>query len=224
MTTLALIIMAKEPAVGQTKTRLCPPLTPTQAAALYQAMLKDTIQLAAGLERVQLGIAVTPPSATASFQSIVPAQTVLLPIAGTDIGDCLNQTLTHLLASGYSQVMAINSDGPTLPLAYLCQAIDALKKANVDVVLGPSEDGGYYLIGSKQPQPGLFENIAWSTEQVTAQTLARAEALGLNVALLPSWYDVDTAADLDRLRAELDELPPEALVHTRRFFARQAST
>jgi rSAM/selenodomain-associated transferase 1 len=213
-----LVIMAKEPAVGHTKTRLCPPLTPTEAAALYEAMLRDTIGLVAGLEGVRLAIAVTPPEATDSFRRISPPDAILLPVAGADIGDCLNKVLGRLLADGYSQAIALNSDGPTLPAIYLQQAIGRLD--SVDVVLGPSEDGGYYLIGLKEPRPELFREIEWSSERVTAQTLARAEAMGLSVALLPSWYDVDTATDLDRLRAELATLPAEALPHTRRFFNR----
>ncbi len=212
-----LVIMAKQPAVGQTKTRLCPPLTLAEAAALYEAMLRDTIGLVAGLEGVRLAIAVTPPEATDAFRRISPPDAILLSVAGADIGDCLSQVLGRLLTDGHSQAIALNSDGPTLPAAYLRQAIARLDDA--DVVLGPSEDGGYYLIGLTQPQPELFQGIEWSTEQVTTQTVARAEAMGLSVALLPPWYDVDTAADLDRLWAELATLPAEALPHTRRFFA-----
>lgn len=213
-----LVIMAKQPTVGQTKTRLCPPLTPVEAVALYEAMLRDTIELVAGLEGVRLAIAVTPPEATDAFRRVSPPDAILLPVAGADIGECLNQVLGRLLAAGHSRAIAFNSDGPTLPATYLRQAITRLDSA--DVVLGPSEDGGYYLIGLKQPRPELFREIEWSSERVTAQTLARAKAMGLSVALLPPWYDVDTAADLDRLRAELATLPAEALPYTRRFFNR----
>ena len=211
----ALVIMAKEPAVGRTKTRLCPPLTHEQAAALYEALLRDTIDLTAGLEDVQQAVAVTPPEAVETFRHWCPQDTLLLPVTGADIGDCLNQTLNYLLASGHAGAMALNSDGPTLPASHLLQAIARLDQA--DVVLGPGEDGGYYLVGFKEPHPGLFNKIDWSTEWVTAQTLARAEALGLSVALLPTWYDVDTATDLDRLRAEIATLPANALPYTRRF-------
>jgi len=121
---------------------------------------------------------------------------------------------------GHPQALALNSDGPTLPATYLQQAMEQLNRA--EVVLGPSQDGGYYLIGLKRPQPGLFVDIEWSSERVTAQTLARAEAMGLRVALLPPWYDVDTAADLVRLQADLASLPAEALIHTRGFFARRS--
>jgi len=226
-----LVIMAKQPAVGRTKTRLSPPLTPAEAAALYEAMLRDTIQLGARLEDVRLAIAVTPPEATSTFRRFGPPGTILLPVAGVDIGDCLNQVLGRLLAAGHPQAIALNSDGPTLPDAYLRQAfarLDADSKhpadnqhPGADVVLGPSEDGGYYLIGLKQACPELFRDIEWSSERVTVQTLARAQAMGLSVALLPPWYDVDTSADLARLQGELATLPAEALPHTRRFFARR---
>jgi rSAM/selenodomain-associated transferase 1 len=212
------VIMAKRPAVGQTKTRLSPPLTAEEAAALYEAMLRDTIALVAGLEGVTLAIAVTPPEAIGAFRSMGPSDAILLAVAGADIGDCLIQALGALLAAGHSSAIAINSDGPTLPAAYLRQAVARLEDA--DLVLGPSEDGGYYLIGLKRRQPELFRGIEWSSERVTAQTLDRAEALGLGVALLPPWYDVDTPADLDRLRAELATLPAGALPHTRRWLRR----
>ena len=206
--------------MGRTKTRLCPPLTPEQAAALYEALLRDTIHLAAGWEGVQLAIAVTPPEATDLFERWSPPGTILLPVTGVDIGHCLDQVLGRLLARGHAQAMALNSDGPTLPAGYLRQAVACLARA--DVVLGPGEDGGYYLIGLKKPHPDLFRGIDWSTERVTAQTLARAEALGLAVALLPAWYDVDTASDLERLRAEIAALPDDAVPHTRHFLDQYA--
>jgi hypothetical protein len=220
----ALVIMAKLPAVNETKSRLSPALAPAEAAALYEALLQDTIELAAGLNDVQLAIAITPPDAIDYFRRISPPGTRLLPIAGADIGDCLNQALGRLLADGYARALALNSDGPTLPLTYLQQAFAWLEHPDVDVVLGPSEDGGYYLIGLKQPHPDLFREIAWSTDRVTAETLAKAEAMGLEAVQLPSWYDVDTAAELDRLLAELATLPDDALPHTRRLLGESQRT
>jgi rSAM/selenodomain-associated transferase 1 len=211
--------MAKYPAVGQTKSRLTPPLTPAQAAALYEALLRDTIELAARLSHIDLVIAHTPPGATGYFRDISPPETRLLPVACGDIGDCLIQTLGKLMEGGYARVVALNSDGPTLPLEYIRQAFAALDASPVDVVLGPSEDGGYYLIGLKQPHPALFQGIAWSTDRVTAQTLTKAQTMGLTVAELPSWYDIDRAVDFDRLCSELPALPDDALLHTRRLLA-----
>jgi rSAM/selenodomain-associated transferase 1 len=218
----ALVIMAKAPAVGRTKTRLCPPLTPARAAQLYEALLRDTIHLAAGVEGVQLAIALTPPEATDLFERWSPPGTLLFPVSGADIGACLDRVLGSLLDAGHTGVMALNSDGPTLPAAHLRQALDQLDQA--DVVLGPGEDGGYYLVGQRAHHPRLFYDIDWSTARVLPQTLARAESLGLSVALLPPWYDVDTAPDLDRLRAEVETLPPEAVPHTRRFLDERRMT
>ncbi|MGD8965992.1 MAG: TIGR04282 family arsenosugar biosynthesis glycosyltransferase [Anaerolineae bacterium] len=217
MSDAALVIMAKLPAVGQAKSRLSPALPAAEAAALYEALLLDTIERAARLQHVQLAIALTPPEAVDYFRRISPPGTRLLPIRCADIGDCLNQALGQLLADGHTEAVALNSDGPTLPLVYLRQAFAELDNTDVDVVLGPSEDGGYYLIGLKQPHPDLFRGIAWSTDRVTAQTLARAQAMGLQVVQLPAWYDVDTATDLDRLLAELPTLPDDVLPHTRRL-------
>lgn len=203
--------------MGQTKTRLCPPLTAVEAATLYEALLRDTIALAGRLEIARLVVAVTPPAASDYFRRITPAGTTILPVEGADIGECLDRVLRSLLAAGHPMAIAFNSDGPTLPLSILREAVARLEDA--DVVVGPSEDGGYYLIGLKRPHPELFQGITWSTPRVMTQTRARAEGLGLAMVELPHWYDVDSAAELERLRAELETLPGEALVHTRRFFA-----
>jgi len=219
----AVVIMAKEPAAGRTKTRLCPPLSPLEAAELSEALLLDTIDLVSRLTGVWLGVAVTPASAVAAFRVRVPHDALVLAAEGEDIGACLSQITGQLLAEGASRVMAVNSDGPTLPPAYLEQARALLD--HHDVVLGPSEDGGYYLVGLRHPAPGIFHGIAWSTARVMAQTLERAATLGLSVALLPPWYDVDTGADLERLRADLRILPLPTLPSTRRFFdARRADS
>jgi rSAM/selenodomain-associated transferase 1 len=212
------VIMAKRPEVGRTKTRLCPPLSPSGAAELYEALLNDTIALVSSLQGIRLAVAVTPPAAIIGWQPGVPEDALLLPVAGADIGVCLSQATGRLFAEGFARVLALNSDGPTLPAAHLERARSLLERS--DVVLGPSEDGGYYLVGLRRPSPDLFRDIAWSTARVMPQTLDRAVALGLSVALLPSWYDIDTGADLERLRAELACLPRHALAWTRRFIAR----
>jgi rSAM/selenodomain-associated transferase 1 len=213
MKEVALAVMAKRPIAGRTKTRLCPPLSAEQAAALFEAMLLDTLQLVLELDGIRLAIGITPPEAAAFFRPISPEGTLFLPVDGADLGECLDRVLSRLLLEGYGKALALNSDGPSLPLGYLRQAIDRLDGA--EVVLGPSEDGGYYLIGLKAPQPGLFEGISWSTERVTEQTLAHAKDLGLTVALLPPWCDIDTPVDLERLQDELQTLPPGSLPHTR---------
>ncbi len=211
------LVMAKRPKAGQAKTRLSPPLTAQGAADLYEALLDDTIALVSRLPRVRVGVAISPAAALAAWQPRVPPDTLLLPVDGADIGVCLREAMAQAFAAGFEHVLAINSDGPTLPLGYIGEADRALERAHV--ALGPSDDGGYYLVGLRHPAPTLFTGVAWSTPLVMAQTMERARAAGLTVGLLPSWYDVDTAADLVRLRAELSLLPPAALPNTRRVLA-----
>jgi uncharacterized protein len=213
-----IIVMAKQPVVGKTKTRLHPALSLQEAADLYQALLMDTLELASNQLWADLALAITPPQSRQYFEEITPAGTLLLPVEGRDIGECLRWALSLALEMGYHKALALNSDGPSLPSGYLGQAGAYLEKA--DIVLGPGEDGGYYLVGVKQEHIEIFEGIAWSTEKVLSQTLERAARLGLNTRLTPQWYDVDTPADLLRLIKELVRLPPDRLPHLRRFLAK----
>jgi rSAM/selenodomain-associated transferase 1 len=212
MNDAALIIMAKEPKIGSTKTRLCPPLTFEEAAKLYEAMLLDTIEMASGFKDIDLAIAVTPPQATPYFERVAP-DTILVPVDCKDIGQCLRKVLNHLLKMGYTKAIALNSDGPSLPPVFIEQAITRLD--DHDLVFGPSEDGGYYLVGIKEIFNQIFTGIEWSTSQVLSQSLAKCKSLSLKVDLLPRWYDVDKAADIQRLGEELVDLPNHALGHTR---------
>jgi rSAM/selenodomain-associated transferase 1 len=213
MTNIALIIMAKEPRVGLTKTRLCPPLTFEEAAQLYEALLLDTIEMTSTLEDIDLAIAVTPSDSIPYFEQVSPKGTILVPVDCEDIGQCLSRVLEHLLKMGYSKAMALNSDGPSLPRTHIRQAVARLDEH--DLVFGPSEDGGYYLVGLKEMFNQVFTDIEWSTSRVLSHTLAKCKNLELKVDLLPTWYDVDTAADIERLREELTTLPDHALGHTR---------
>lgn len=206
----ALVVMAKEPQAGRTKTRLCPPLTPQQAAELYAACALDVIGNALALPHIETFVAVTPPEGCAYFERTVPGVAVL-PVDGATIGRCLDRVLTRVLARGHPCAAAVSSDSPDLWPEIISHGIELLNQ--FDVVLGPSQDGGYYFVGLKQPAPGLFsDEIRWSTEVVLAQTLARVEQAGLRMALLPAVVtDVDTAADLAVLRRSLaNALPHQA--------------
>jgi rSAM/selenodomain-associated transferase 1 len=213
-----LIIIAKQPQVGTTKTRLSPPLELSAAAELFEALLLDTIDLAANLSGIDLAVAVTPPESTAYFQRVTPPGTLLLPVICADIGDCLKQVFAELFQRGYPRVLAFNSDGPSLPREYLQDALLLLD--DHELVFGPSTDGGYYLVGLKRPHPQLFTGIQWSTPRVLEDSLAKAGQGNLPVALLPQWYDVDTAEDLKRLLQDIHTYPADLLKHTRRFFER----
>ncbi len=218
-----LSVVAKRPAPGQTKTRLCPPLDGVAAAALYECFLQDTLALMRRIPAVCRALAYAPPAELAYFRSLAPDFT-LVPQLGADLGERLDNLLTGLLqeagASGHSQAVVMDSDSPTLPPGYLVDAFQALDRG-ADVVLGPCEDGGYYLIGLNRPQPRLLRDVTMSTHYVLQDTLAIARDLGLTVALLPTWYDVDTAAELERLAQELATLSATVAPATRGWFARR---
>jgi glycosyltransferase A (GT-A) superfamily protein (DUF2064 family) len=127
----------------------------------------------------------------------------LLPPRAVGLGMSLRQASADLLADGYKGVCLINSDSPTLPTSILLETADILLRSEDRLVLGPCSDGGYYLIGLNHRHDEVFEDIAWSTDQVLRQTLERAKDIDLPVILMPEWYDVDDAASLKQL---LDEL------------------
>ena len=149
------------------------------------------------MERVVL---FAPDDAEAYFRALAPGFR-LHPQRGPDLGARLLHAIEDHLALGYERVVIMDSDSPTLPAAYLEQAFALLDEH--DVVLGPCEDGGYYLVGAKATHPDLFLGVQMSTPRVFADTAARVAAAGLTLGVLPAWYDVDYAADVRRLRAEL---------------------
>jgi uncharacterized protein len=217
----AVMIMAKVPQAGAVKTRLCPSLSPQEAMTLYQAFLRDKIAQVQSLEAVRPTIAYTPSAGRSVFAALAPGFTLIVQ-RGADLGERLANAFAQCFAAGYTGVLAIDSDTPTLPTNFLQQAITLLSLPQVDVVIGPSEDGGYYLIGLRALHHELFENMAWSTDVVVSETVRRATAKGLQVAWLPPWFDVDTPEDLERLQSTLADTPGKAPWHTRQFFLERA--
>jgi rSAM/selenodomain-associated transferase 1 len=167
------------------------------------------------VESAQPILAYTPDEAEPFFKRFAPPGFAFTPQVGADLGERLDNVLAQCLLDGYKQAVVMDSDSPTLPAALLKRAFRELEDSEVDVVLGPCEDGGYYLIGVKTPSPALFQGIAWSTSAVTAETLERAQEQGLRVVCLPRWYDVDVYEDLERLAEELRSLPEDQARHTR---------
>jgi hypothetical protein len=198
----ALGIMAKAPSAGSVKTRLTPPLTSEEASALSACFLRDTANNVSDIAADGV-IVFTPADKEHAFATVVPQSFQLLGQRGESLGDRLLHATTDLLSAGYESICLINSDSPTLPPAILLSAIEALAPEGDRLVLGPAEDGGYYLIGLKHPHQILFDGIAWSTSTVLAQTVERAQQISLPVVMLPQWYDVDDASTLDRLCREL---------------------
>ncbi len=209
----ALAVMAKAPVAGKVKTRLTPSITPEQAAVLNACFLKDTIGSladATALTGARWVISYTPIGEEASFDGILPPGALLLPQRGNGFGERLLRTTEDLFACGFSSVCLIDSDSPTVPTRAFVRAVEALAAPGDRVVLGPSDDGGYYLLGLNQRHSCVFEDISWSTAAVARQTRERAEQVGLPVISLQTWYDVDEVVSLKRLRRELFSRSVEA--------------
>jgi rSAM/selenodomain-associated transferase 1 len=201
----ALAVMTKAPRAGHVKTRLVPPLSPDEAAQLNRCFLRDTaVAISSAAGRVARGIAVyTPVGAETDYVDILPRDFELLAQRGNSFDTRLNHAAEDLFRIGFASVCLINSDSPTVPATSYAQAAKLLAANGDRIVLGPSADGGYYLIGLKQIHHRLFEDIDWSTERVLDQTIQRAAELKLPVELLPTGYDIDDRATLRRLCDEL---------------------
>jgi rSAM/selenodomain-associated transferase 1 len=200
----AVAIMSKAPRAGMVKTRLTTVLSPEEAASLNICFLQDIAAAIARLGPRARGVACfTPAEAEQYYRDLLPEAFGLLPQRGKDLSERLINITEDLFCRGFPAVCLIGSDSPTLPICVFDEAIAFLNRPGDCVVLGPSEDGGYYFLGLKQPHRDLFEGIDWSTDKVAAQTLERADRLRLPVYLLPLHYDVDDPESLRRLCREL---------------------
>lgn len=227
----ALAVMAKAPRPGKVKTRLSPPLTLDQSAAINICFLRDTTENIAAVcaSAPAAGIiSYTPIGDEALFDNLLPANFALIPQRGDGFGERLLATAEDLLACGYGSVCLIDSDSPTVPAAAFEQAVAELARPGDRIVLGPSHDGGYYLIGLKRAHSELFANIAWSTATVFAETITAAKDASIETVILPLWYDVDDAQTLNILTAELlhgtspffAAIPGYPAKHTRDFLSK----
>jgi rSAM/selenodomain-associated transferase 1 len=229
----ALAVMTKAPQAGRVKTRLVPPLTPEEAAELNKCFLRDTAAaISSACSRRPVGdegktarsspIAVyTPVGAESAYTGVLPSDFSLLPQRGDEFGERLFFAVEDLFKCGFDSLCLIDSDSPTVPAENFEQAVELLSTSEDCVVLGPSDDGGYYLVGMKKPHRHLFEQIDWSTERVLNQTMQRATEIGIEVKLLPIGYDVDDDASLRRLCDELltDTTSADIASHTRQCLA-----
>ncbi len=213
-----LALFAKAPLPGQVKTRLCPPLSFSEAASLYEAMLLDILDQHASLEGAKRVLWFTPPEAASWFERTTPPGYRLRPQQGPDLAARMQRLFRAHAQEGYGRIVLRGTDSPTLPLERVSSAFEALER--IDLVLCPDRDGGYNLIGLRHPCDELFE-LELSTAQVLERTVARASEAGLCVEILPPHQDVDTAQDLMRIRDELSEaLTPRTLQWLRNTRAR----
>jgi rSAM/selenodomain-associated transferase 1 len=197
------IVMAKAPRAGVAKTRLTPTLAPDDAAALAACFLQDAVFSARRVVR-DVMVAYAPAEAREMMKAMLQGELLWTEQQGADLGERIETVIREASAQGFSPIVVIGADSPTLPPEFIEAAIRSLSNCEADIALGATEDGGYYLIALREPALNLFQNIEWSTPRAFEQTARNAARLGLRLKALPVWYDVDTPSDLRRLRDEFD--------------------
>jgi rSAM/selenodomain-associated transferase 1 len=194
----ALLIFAKYPEPRRVKTRLAASIGHEAAAALYAKFVRAILKLGEQSNAKEVFVAVAPPERIGDFKKEFAGRyTLFAQIESENLGERIIAAAQHVQANGYEKILIIGADSPNLPVEFLREAAAAL--STHDVVLGPAEDGGYYLIGMTKIHPKLFDGIAWSTSAVLAQTLEQARSLKLRVYVLAAWYDVDELPSYQRL-------------------------
>jgi uncharacterized protein len=201
-----LAIMLKAPRPGRVKTRLESAYAPEAIVALYRALAEDTIDLARSVDAEI--VAICPAGDETSVATWLSGDVTVVPQRGAGLAAALTSTFEQLCTRPGRCVVAFNGDSPHLPPAVLASAFDAL--ATCDLVVGPSDDGGYYLVGSTRTYVGLFEAATMGDDSALRTLLAQAARLGLRVSVIAEHYDVDLPADVARLAADLASEPRRA--------------
>lgn len=202
-----LVIMAKAPRPGQVKTRLVPSLSPADVTAFYRCLLQDTLALAHSLQDVEVAI-MCPESDVNEIASLAGDGPDVVAQQGNGLAAALTSVFAHFGRDRRRRIVAFNSDSPHLPPSVLHDAFETL--ATHDVVVGPTHDGGYFLVGAKASHPTLFANDGMGTSSALDRLLARAQSLQLSVGFASPFYDIDVIEDLTRLAEELRQSPARA--------------
>ena len=202
-----LVIMAKAPRQGAVKTRLVPSLSPDSVTAFYRCLLDDTLRLARSLSSVEVAI-MCPASDATELLQLAGNETSVIAQKGEGLAAGLDSVFAHFAEGHRRRIIAFNSDSPHLPRPVLENAFEML--AAHDVIVGPTHDGGYYLVGAKTSHPTLFADDGMGTSSALERLMSRTRSLGLSVGLAQPFYDIDVADDLARLAAELRLVPARA--------------
>jgi uncharacterized protein len=202
-----LVVMAKAPRPGMVKTRLARGLSVEAVTELYRCLLEDTMTLARSLGDVEIAI-MCPASDVEELTRLAPSVVSVVAQKGQGLAAGLTSVFAHFAALGRQRVVAFNSDSPHLAAGVLESAFETL--TGHDVVVGPSQDGGYYLVGAKAVHPALFDGDGMGTQSALEALLARARGLRLSVGFTPPFYDIDVEDDLARLATELRLAPARA--------------
>lgn len=196
----SIIIMAKIPSAGNVKTRLQPDFSPDECAALAEAFLQDAEAKAKKIcENVIL--AYSPPGELNVLKKLLPSQSIFIEQTGNNLGERIFNAFKFVFEQNSDSVVMIGTDSPTFPADFIEQAFEFLE-TNSEAVLGKSEDGGFYLIGLRVLRREIFENVAWSSPETFEQVFENTHRLNLHLREVPSWYDVDTKTDFEKLRGE----------------------
>jgi uncharacterized protein len=210
-------VMARAPSAGG-KTRLAPHLAPARLAALRVALLADTLQVVAAVRDVDVTVFFTPADGESEIAALTGLPLSLVPQPDGDLGQRMRSALEYLIdARGHREAVLVGADIALLAVAHIVEACDALETSG-GVVLGPADDGGYYLIGMTAVHAGLFEQIAWGGDSVLTDTLRAAERSGVDARLIRRAYDIDTIDDLHRLEQDLATAAPDIAPHVRVWF------
>jgi uncharacterized protein len=210
----ALAVMAKAPVAGEVKTRLLPAVTAEEAAELSRALLVDQLKHLQEFDAADFYLAFAPDDARLLMENLAPPCFRLFPQEGADLGARMEAAFKRLFDIGHRNIVLIGGDLPPMPLRYFAEAYAFLATSNQRVVLGPSRDGGYYLVGCNQPTPQIFQGMRWSHSAVLAQTQDKLASLKIDYHLLPTWFDIDTPADLRYLRFACDSSLEKVLANT----------
>ena len=202
------VVMARAPS-SEGKSRLIRELRTADGVGLRTALLRDTLAAVAPID-AQKAVLYTPLDGEAEIQRMTPFDAIFLAQRGATLGERMRNGASELLARGFGRVVLVGADLPTLPAAFVMDALERLERRPKSLVLGPAEDGGYYLVGVTHVHNEIFDGIPWGTADVLRQTQKAADALRLTVELLPRWYDVDIPADLERARQQTHEGDPVA--------------
>lgn len=196
----AVILFARDPVLGKVKTRLSPYLEDETILKLYTCFLQDSLNKIMQVENADRFVGVYPSNESGFFKGTLGSDIHLFVQEGESLGDKMRQAIQDRFAEGYKRAVIIGSDSPSLPVPYIQQALGSDK----DLVLGPSADGGYYLIGMREQVVEVFDGVAWGTEKVLQETLEHIQSAGVELDLLPVWYDVDSPDDLKFFETHLN--------------------
>lgn len=219
ITDCTVVVMAKAPRSGAVKTRLAQRFSSEEVRDLYRCLLEDTLALARSLQDVQVAV-MCPADDVQDLSGLFGPEVCVVAQTGDGLSAGLTSVFAQFAGDRHRRVIAFNSDSPHLPPSVLEKAFDAL--AVSDLVVGPTNDGGYYLVGSKGSQAGLFAGDGMGTTSALTRLLARARDLRLSVHLMDPFYDIDVAADLSRLADEL-RVAPERAPKTAKWLSDRAS-